>query len=146
MSILTSSECSRCGGRGIIPEYRHIEAGVCFRCSGSGVEKTSAPRAPEPGAATAMLAIEGWCARALDIPHAGVADAVLKGIAKLTAAGFYIVDIELDSADGVFVFARHPAHAMFAEVHVCPATGSGIEMTKQWVPADRVVPDGAVVS
>ncbi len=31
---LNFTPCSRCGGRGYIPEYRHISDGICFRCNG----------------------------------------------------------------------------------------------------------------
>ena len=27
--------CSRCGGAGWFPEYRHVQGGVCFRCHGA---------------------------------------------------------------------------------------------------------------
>jgi DnaJ-class molecular chaperone len=29
--------CDRCGGRGHIPAYNHVQGGVCFQCWGSGV-------------------------------------------------------------------------------------------------------------
>lgn len=28
--------CPRCGGQGHIEKYNHVEAGICFECSGSG--------------------------------------------------------------------------------------------------------------
>lgn len=28
--------CKRCGGRGAIPQFAHIEGGICFWCNGSG--------------------------------------------------------------------------------------------------------------
>jgi len=28
--------CNRCGGRGHIPEYRHVRDGICFKCWGTG--------------------------------------------------------------------------------------------------------------
>jgi len=28
--------CSRCGGIGYIERYKHIEAGICFKCEGTG--------------------------------------------------------------------------------------------------------------
>lgn len=31
--------CPRCGGIGFIPQYEHIEAGICFRCRGACFEK-----------------------------------------------------------------------------------------------------------
>ena len=31
-------ECSRCFGTGRIPNYAHIEGGVCFKCRGSGLQ------------------------------------------------------------------------------------------------------------
>jgi len=30
--------CTRCGGTGDLPHFRHVENGVCFRCEGSGLE------------------------------------------------------------------------------------------------------------
>jgi hypothetical protein len=33
-----SCECSRCGGEGEIPQFRHVEGGICFKCRGSGKE------------------------------------------------------------------------------------------------------------
>lgn len=29
--------CDRCGGSGYIPEYKHVENGICFKCWGEGV-------------------------------------------------------------------------------------------------------------
>lgn len=29
-------ECNRCGGRGHMGEYDHVDAGRCFKCAGSG--------------------------------------------------------------------------------------------------------------
>lgn len=29
-------KCDRCGGKGYMPEYRHVENGVCFKCRGTG--------------------------------------------------------------------------------------------------------------
>lgn len=31
------STCNRCGGRGYIPEYNHVQNGICFKCGGEGV-------------------------------------------------------------------------------------------------------------
>lgn len=33
------TSCSRCGGSGDIPSYKHVEGGVCFRCGGSGFDE-----------------------------------------------------------------------------------------------------------
>ncbi|AQS44122.1 hypothetical protein C7M22_03670 [Bacillus velezensis] len=33
--------CKKCGGKGVIPYYRHINGGECFDCSGSGIEEVS---------------------------------------------------------------------------------------------------------
>ncbi len=30
--------CSRCGGRGYLPQYHHVENGICFNCWGEGIE------------------------------------------------------------------------------------------------------------
>lgn len=29
--------CSRCGGSGYLPQYNHVENGICFKCGGEGV-------------------------------------------------------------------------------------------------------------
>lgn len=29
--------CDRCGGGGYLPQYRHVEDGICFKCYGEGV-------------------------------------------------------------------------------------------------------------
>ena len=31
-------ECTRCFGTGRIPNYAHIEGGICFRCKGTGLQ------------------------------------------------------------------------------------------------------------
>ena len=31
--------CSRCGGAGWFPEYKHVQGGVCFRCHGAKYEE-----------------------------------------------------------------------------------------------------------
>ena len=36
---LNLTPCSRCGGAGYFPEYRHIQGGVCFRCRGDRYEE-----------------------------------------------------------------------------------------------------------
>lgn len=33
-------ECPRCLGKGEIAAYRHVQAGVCFRCNGKGTVAT----------------------------------------------------------------------------------------------------------
>ena len=30
--------CPRCGGKGFIPEYKHIDNGICFRCRNMSAE------------------------------------------------------------------------------------------------------------
>jgi len=30
--------CLRCGGKGFIPEYKHIDNGICFRCRNLSAE------------------------------------------------------------------------------------------------------------
>lgn len=32
----TDTRCPKCGGKGYLPGYEHIEGGVCFMCGGSG--------------------------------------------------------------------------------------------------------------
>ena len=29
--------CDKCGGSGYLPQYKHVEHGVCFKCRGEGV-------------------------------------------------------------------------------------------------------------
>ena len=36
-------DCPRCGGTGYMPQYNHVEGGVCFRCRGTGFSKTVIP-------------------------------------------------------------------------------------------------------
>lgn len=31
------NKCPKCGGSGNIQKYKHVEAGICFECSGSGI-------------------------------------------------------------------------------------------------------------
>lgn len=33
-------DCIKCGGEGYIPEYDHVQGGICFRCKGTGVDPT----------------------------------------------------------------------------------------------------------
>lgn len=33
--------CSRCLGRGHLPQYNHVEGGICFKCRGNKVLKGS---------------------------------------------------------------------------------------------------------
>lgn len=35
-SLGRSATCPKCGGRGYLPEYRHVSGGICFRCYGTG--------------------------------------------------------------------------------------------------------------
>lgn len=32
----TDGNCPRCSGRGYLPQYKHVQGGVCFRCGGDG--------------------------------------------------------------------------------------------------------------
>ncbi|MCP1996679.1 hypothetical protein [Flavobacterium sp. HSC-61S13] len=34
--LYNSYDCSRCGGSGILPEFKHVEKGICFSCNGRG--------------------------------------------------------------------------------------------------------------
>jgi DnaJ-class molecular chaperone len=38
-TILTVIKCNRCGGSGMLPQFKHVERGVCFKCKGEGVVK-----------------------------------------------------------------------------------------------------------
>lgn len=29
-----SAKCSRCNGSGYLPQYAHVERGICFKCRG----------------------------------------------------------------------------------------------------------------
>jgi 5-methylcytosine-specific restriction endonuclease McrA len=31
-------DCNRCAGTGYMPEYRHVQNGICFKCGGSGFD------------------------------------------------------------------------------------------------------------
>jgi predicted nucleic acid-binding Zn-ribbon protein len=33
--------CRKCAGKGTIPNYKHVEDGICFTCHGSGVEEVA---------------------------------------------------------------------------------------------------------
>lgn len=35
--VISSGDCSKCGGIGYIPEFKHRDAGVCYECGGSGI-------------------------------------------------------------------------------------------------------------
>jgi hypothetical protein len=35
--VRRSIKCNRCGGSGKLPQFTHIQNGVCFRCNGSGL-------------------------------------------------------------------------------------------------------------
>ena len=39
----TTDPCERCGGGRIFPHFKHIDAGVCFRCRGSGIDPGRGP-------------------------------------------------------------------------------------------------------
>jgi hypothetical protein len=33
--------CQNCKGNGILPHYKHVENGICFECSGSGIQQVN---------------------------------------------------------------------------------------------------------
>lgn len=35
LNNLTTSDCGRCGGSGYLPQYQHVQNGVCFACGGT---------------------------------------------------------------------------------------------------------------
>ena len=35
---LNYTPCQRCNGAGVLPEYNHVENGICFKCNGSRYE------------------------------------------------------------------------------------------------------------
>lgn len=39
--------CGRCGGKGVLPHHANVLGGVCFKCGGSGQQK-SKPSTPLP--------------------------------------------------------------------------------------------------
>lgn len=38
--------CDRCGGRGDIPKFRHVQNGICFKCRGDGYVEKYPDKAP----------------------------------------------------------------------------------------------------
>ncbi|WP_034261028.1 hypothetical protein [Altibacter lentus] len=36
LNIIEFGSCNRCDGKGYLKEYKHVENGRCFKCSGSG--------------------------------------------------------------------------------------------------------------
>lgn len=36
--LATKDSCSKCGGTGRIPQFGHVDDGICYWCRGSGVE------------------------------------------------------------------------------------------------------------
>ena len=34
MNIIDFPPCGRCNGRGVFPEYYHVNCGICFECDG----------------------------------------------------------------------------------------------------------------
>ena len=67
-----TNPCYRCGGGQILPQFKHVDAGVCFRCRGSGIDPgrdpsrrytprstSGASKSPPPTGATAReMAVE----------------------------------------------------------------------------------------
>ena len=43
MTTATSTQCPKCKGNKILPEYRHYAGGVCFLCQGHGFVNLSQP-------------------------------------------------------------------------------------------------------
>lgn len=39
--------CTKCGGSGHLPKFQHVEAGVCFRCEGTGIQPVREPMSHE---------------------------------------------------------------------------------------------------
>lgn len=39
MTKMVNVECNRCGGKGIMEEYRHLNGGTCFKCNGTGTQE-----------------------------------------------------------------------------------------------------------
>ena len=35
--VANLATCPRCGGSGYLPQYKHVEHGICFKCGGEGV-------------------------------------------------------------------------------------------------------------
>lgn len=55
---LIQTTCFRCGGKGKIRQYKHIENGKCFCCNGAGV--VWSPRATEPPQDQAAIRAIPW--------------------------------------------------------------------------------------
>lgn len=51
--------CYRCGGGRIIEQFKHVDAGICFRCDGSGID-------PGRSAGSASRAVSSSGKRTLD--------------------------------------------------------------------------------
>lgn len=34
--VVKSRTCVRCNGTGYLPQFKHVENGICFKCRGSG--------------------------------------------------------------------------------------------------------------
>ena len=50
--------CGKCGGRGFLPVYSHVQDGVCFRCKGTGEQFIPRWTAPQIDERTGILMFE----------------------------------------------------------------------------------------
>lgn len=45
---MTTMRCPNCHGHKILPQFRHIDGGICFQCGGSGVVEIDPNAKPMP--------------------------------------------------------------------------------------------------
>ena len=60
-----STPCARCGGQGSIPYFRHVKAGECFACRGTGLGVPVAIERPM----TDLEVIDALAAKGFPIVH-----------------------------------------------------------------------------
>ena len=39
MNVVRNKPCTRCRGKKVFPQWKHIDGGRCFKCNGSGIER-----------------------------------------------------------------------------------------------------------
>jgi len=78
--------CDRCGGRGHIPVYNHVQGGVCFQCWGSGVMTLRQP-IPQPNIQQDIFDMKSRQDLELEAKYDAVRKTILAGLKRKKEMG-----------------------------------------------------------
>ena len=113
----TDNPCRRCDGHGELPQFRHVQNGVCFRCGGSKID-------PGPGRRPSRKPVKRLSNKAANLLHALIH----------TGEGWWrMLGDKAQRKQALDELASHRLVELGKTFKACRATDRGRESNRRWV-------------